>query len=85
MMGLFGVKTDDGDVVKLPPPASLQHKFAEPVSVKGPEHQQTERTCEVCHCVKITVHGWDNLSWREWRLAGGPQFVGPAPRCEVKS
>ena len=28
---------------------------------------QTERTCEVCGIVRVTVHGLDNLAWIEWR------------------
>lgn len=45
-------------------------------------NDRTERFCERCHLVKITVHSPDNRHWNEWRHPNGAVFqCDQTPPC----
>jgi hypothetical protein len=45
-------------------------------------NDRTERHCEHCGLVKITVHPPSGIPWREWRTRDGRMWVGEAtPPC----
>lgn len=45
---------------------------------------ESERECELCGLVRITVHRPDGYPYRAWRSKGGVRFpdVGYTPVCE---
>ncbi len=77
-----------GYVVHLPRQRPVLHgPFSDPVSIPAQEtpsgHPQTERTCVNCGAVKITVHGLNGFSWREWRAGEGKEQMGEMVGCTV--
>ena len=42
----------------------------------------TERTCQRCGLVRITIHPPHGFPWTEWRQGSGPQFaLSTTPPC----
>ncbi len=80
----------DADVTHLPPRASSlrRHSFGEPVSVTANpalgRHAQTERACNFCGAVKVTVHPPEGGGWREWRRGASTAQVFDEPPCEMQ-
>lgn len=72
-----------------------KHKWMSPITIRGTHTQtgceQSERQCEQCGMIKITVHPPQGFPWREWRHPKSPkQFTGSnTPPCcppgEVKA
>jgi hypothetical protein len=64
-----------------------KHAWGDPIPIHGiaTPHgcDQTERTCKLCHLVKITVHQPDGRAYREWRHPNNPdQFpMDTTPPC----
>lgn len=77
----------EADVVKLPTAQHPEHKWSDPVSRPAGiyRYAQTERTCDVCRLVKVTVHAPNGFAWREWRRPDSVmQFKdNRTPVCEV--
>jgi hypothetical protein len=53
-------------------------------------NDRTERSCQICGLIKITVHPPQGFPWREWRTKDGKPWVGYlTPPCaqvaEVKT
>ncbi len=48
-------------------------------------NERTERTCQNCGLVKITVHPPHGFPWREWRMRGGDETIAltTTPPCLV--
>jgi len=43
---------------------------------------RTERACERCGVIKITVHPPEGFPWQEWRLPSGDKWPGAGrPLC----
>lgn len=64
-----------------------RHKWSEPVSILDGTPtgcEQTERTCSLCHLVKITVHPPQGFPWRAWRhRSSSVQFTDDyTPPCD---
>lgn len=59
----------------MPSPTTLtaprKHKWNHPVTILPSQshdgNERTERVCEFCQLVKITVHPPHGFPWREWR------------------
>jgi hypothetical protein len=56
--------------------APLRHSWIKPERRIHPSespdgNERTERTCERCSMVKITVHPLHGNPWREWRTKDG--------------
>ncbi len=87
MSGALFKPVTDSEIVKLPTAQKPEHKWSDPVSRPAGINRfpQTERTCEACQLVKITVHGQGGASWREWRKPDSPRQWrdNRAPVCEV--
>ena len=64
------------------------HKFGDPISVAASfeleRHAQTERTCNFCGAVKVTVHPPEGGGRREWRASASSVQGLDEPICEMK-
>lgn len=69
-------------------PLLRKHKWRDPISKlrdSTPSNcEETERECERCRLIKITVHPPFGRPYRMWRTAGGVRFPNMAqvPLCE---
>ena len=93
-LNLFGSDTlmgselpiTEADVVTLP--MKRRHAYGDAKCIAMPaaldRTSQTERTCEACGVVKITVHAAEGGGWREWRWPGNRlQFEATeTPECK---
>lgn len=63
-----------------------RHKWHDPVTVPyGPRGcEQTERACELCKLVKVTVHPPQGLPWREWREGVAQVRLERTPPCRER-
>lgn len=62
------------------------HKWGAPVRYEPHENEngcaQTERTCQKCGLVRITVHPPQGLPWLEWRTRDAGQMqLSSTPPC----
>lgn len=61
------------------PHTSIRHRWRDPDRF---EHH-SERRCEFCSLIKITMHPPRGNPWREWRYNSGKNFKSDVtPRCD---
>lgn len=84
-MTTAAAKQADAPIAKLP---ARRHKWGDPVYLSGHTTlsgcDETEKACNLCKLVKITVHTPDRRHYPAWRTKGGMRFPDPGytPVCD---
>lgn len=63
-----------------------RHKWGEPSRFENEraENTKTERVCELCGLIKVTMHPPAGLPWREWWKDGQQIHCSTTPPCTYR-